>query len=196
MKYSSNALQKKARAQEAENKNKQARHLNLQKNKQAKKLFNALVPRSQHQLPDNIHFRDNVRALIQHQPEVSAVFISFIHFYRKKYQLPYDHQKIKSIQDFCRDSLNEFAQHLEKNPNDSWKTPLTEICTQQAKKHFKHDHRLLRALADLLFIPLGLATAGLLFHIKRQYTGSCLFSTANTNRADTVDRLITKALRV
>lgn len=72
-----------------------------------------------------------------------------------------------------------------------FKRIVCEEIANEAQNHFHHRHAIIRALADLVFIPLGLVTGGLLFIAKAAMTGSLTFFVDKpTNREDELNKCL------
>ena len=59
--------------------------------------------------------------------------------------------------------------------------------TQFAHTRFTHQDKILRMIADCIFIPLNLPTLGLLSVVKKLMTGSFFYSTAQTHREQVLE---------
>lgn len=97
----------------------------------------------------------------------------------KKSQQAAHPKKFDSIESFCQRITEKLSTHSSVETAE-----LSQILVSATKKHFLHEHKILRALADIVFIPLGLASLGGLFALKARVTGACLFSTTMTRRGE------------
>lgn len=61
---------------------------------------------------------------------------------------------------------------------------------QLATQSFSHRHSVLRILADMVFIPLGLMTLGVAFAVKYHYTGSMTFFGEKTHRQEKLEEFL------
>lgn len=72
-----------------------------------------------------------------------------------------------------------------------FKSVIRSRILEEANSHYHHRHGVIRALADLVFIPLGLATAGVLFIMKAATTNSVTFFVdKKTNRQEKLEEFL------
>ncbi len=91
----------------------------------------------------------------------------------------------QSINVFCDEAMRIGGKLANDMSDDSlFKNTLGNELTTLAHVHFKHQNKILRILADCVFVPLGIVSGGLLLLAKKQLTGSYFFSNALTTREE------------
>lgn len=107
----------------------------------------------------------------------------------------YSSQKDKEINEKFIKKAKEICSQWEENSTlsefdpSAFKAVVCEEIAKEAQSHFHHRHDIIRALADLVFIPLGIITGGLLFFAKAAMTNSyTFFLDKKTNRQEELEK--------
>lgn len=100
----------------------------------------------------------------------------------------------KDTEEFYLSAL-QYCNTFPIGPNEKQEAVNKKACKEigrLAQLYFKHRHKMLRIIADIIFIPLGLCTLGALFLYKRIKTGSYFFFTEDTNRGKELNTFLKK----
>ncbi len=139
---------------------------------------------------------DSQNKIIVHLDQINHVFSQFDRYVQNKYK---GNQSIlKESQTFLTEAKKACSSIIEKHPQYNQQQLNEHVCkelTKIAGRTFKHRDFYKRLLADFFFIPLGVATAGILFAVKYKTTSSLSFLAHKTHRQQKVDELIINSIQ-